>query len=367
MLREMMLFHIGEIEAPGQRVEQARALARFLAESQSGPEFYGKMLESLNREIGRLEDGSFFHDHLAEINSPVYFNRFMDHARRHGLEYLAEADFFDMQHDALPPEIPASPWLKDDIVAREQYRDFLTCRRFRQTLLCHEQVTLDRAPGPERVMNLFVASSARPVSGEPVIGSGAVEMFKGGKGATMSTNHPLTKAAMLQLARTRPGSLHFKELLQASRFELSPELARRNGDIAREDALRLGRFLLKAYASNLVELHAHPSQFALEPGERPMASRLARLQLKNGAMVTTLRHTSLKITDAVGRQLLALLDGSRDREDLLEELSRLVGSGQVVMRREGKDVSDKQEALYLLADELEENLEMIARLALLVA
>jgi methyltransferase-like protein len=114
-------------------------------------------------------------------------------------------------------------------------------------------------------------------------------------------------------------------------------------------------------------LHVHPSQFVLGASERPVASRLARLQLENGTTVTTLRHTSVKVMDAIGRQLLMLLDGSRDREALLEELRGLIESGRVVIQREGGAVNDTGEALKVLADQMEQNLAHIARLALLVA
>jgi methyltransferase-like protein/2-polyprenyl-3-methyl-5-hydroxy-6-metoxy-1,4-benzoquinol methylase len=351
MMREMMLFHVRDIQEPAERTAYARALVKFLAASQSGSDLYGTILTSLDKEVGRLHDGSLFHDHLADFNSPVYFHQFIDHARRHGLEYLAEADFFDMQHDTFSTDVSDTLQRigEDDIVAREQYLDFLTGRRFRQTLLCHEDAAIDRKLSAERIMNLFVASPARPVSEEPVIDSTAVEMFQGNKAATMSTNHPLTKAAMLQLGKIWPWSLHFDDLIGASRAQLSPNLARHNGDIGRDDALRLGEFLLKAYAANLIELHAQPPRFVLEPGKRPTASRLARLQLESDTTVTTLRHTSVQVLDPVGRHLLMLLDGSRDRKGLLAELGRLV------------------ESRTILAEELEQNLINIARLALLVA
>src|SRR5262249_19761246 len=159
---------------------------------------------------------------------------------------------------------------------------------------------------------------------------------------------PLTKAALLQLSSVWPKSLHFTELLQAARSNLSPSLAQRNGDIALDDALRLGDFLLRAYAASLVELHSHPSQFVLEVSARPTASRLARLQLQTADTVTTMRHTSAQVLDSVGRQLLMLLDGTRDREALLKDLSSLLKSGQVVMHREGRAVNDRDEALQIV-------------------
>ncbi len=360
MMREMMLFHVRDIQEPDERISKSRALISSLAQSKSEPELYSMILASMEREMGRLEDGSVYHDHLAETNSPVYFYQFVDHAKRHSLQYLAEADFFDMQPETMRQT-------EDDYIVSEQYMDFLTCRRFRQTLLCHEGVAINRKLNPERIAGLFVASSARPVFEEPAVDSKAVEMFQGSKTATMSTNHPLTKAAISQLGKIWPRSMKFDELLKAARLELGPNVARRNGDVVRDDASTLCEYLLKAYAGNMVELHACPSQFVLEASERPIASKLARLQLESGTAVTTLRHTTVRITGDLGVNLLMLLDGSRDRSALLEELGRLVESGQVIMRREGQEIFDTREALKVLAEELEQNLARIARLALLVA
>jgi len=94
---------------------------------------------------------------------------------------------------------------------------------------------------------------------------------------------------------------------------------------------------------------------------------LMRLQLETSTIVTTLRHTSVRVTDAIGRHLLMLLDGTRDKQALLAELGKLMESGQVVMQREGKEILEAREAMKVLTDELEQNLVKIARLALLVA
>ena len=323
MIREMMLFHVRDVQEPDERIRQSRALISSLAQSKSEPDLYGLILASMGQEIERLEDGSIYHDHLSEINSPVYFHQFIDHAKRHGLQYMAEADFFDMQHDGASETMRQTG---DDHIASEQYMDFLTCRRFRQTLLCHENITLDRKLNPERIAGLFVASPARPVFEEPVIDSKVVEMFQGDKTATMSTNHPLTKAALSQLGKIWPRSLRFDDLLKAARLELGPNAARRNGDIV-HDAGMLGEFLLKAYAGNMVELHACPPQFVLEASERPVASRLARLQLESGTAVTTLRHTTVRVTGDLGINLLMLLDGSRDRNALFRKVGKACGIG----------------------------------------
>jgi hypothetical protein len=62
-----------------------------------------------------------------------------------------------------------------------------------------------------------------------------------------------------------------------------------------------------------------------------------------------------------------LLDGTRDRATLVHDLGALVRSGATTLTRAGKPVSDLQEALQHLADELEANLTTLSRLAMLVA
>ena len=96
--------------------------------------------------------------------------------------------------------------------------------------------------------------------------------------------------------------------------------------------------------------------------ERPKASALARWQLANGAVVTNMRHINVEVEDELGRQLLMLLDGTRNRETLLEELSR-----RPILEENKAPIQDPRRARERLARKLEENLEKVAKLALLVA
>ena len=62
------------------------------------------------------------------------------------------------------------------------------------------------------------------------------------------------------------------------------------------------------------------------PDDHPRTSELARAQLANGVTtVTTLLHTNVRLEDRLGRSLVPLADGSRDREDLFREISMVAG------------------------------------------
>jgi methyltransferase-like protein len=253
-----------------------------------------------------------------------------------------------------------------EVIAREQYLDFLKCRTFRQTLLCRHDVRLDRTLKPERLHGLYVAAAVRPLSPSPDVISSAAELFLGPRGAEIETDRPLVKIAFCHLGAIWPQSVPFADLLTQVRSYLGHDQRRQHTD-PEGDALEIGNALLQAYSAGYVELHVQQSPFVTNVSERPVASALARLQLRHDNVVSTLRHHTLRIEDSLGRHLVMLLDGTRDRAALLKDLGVLVQSGAATLTHEGKLVSDVQEVLTYLASGLEANLTGLARSALLVA
>ena len=81
------------------------------------------------------------------MNEPVYFHEFVAHAGRHRLQFLCEAELVAMAYSGLTLEAKRVLDALDPL-AREQYLDFAKCRRFRQTLLCHEGIAIERQPRP---------------------------------------------------------------------------------------------------------------------------------------------------------------------------------------------------------------------------
>jgi SAM-dependent methyltransferase len=291
--RQMLRWHLREVDDPADRIAKARELLRLVADA-------GQAEAEQALEQG---DAALFHDELAPHHEAVLFADFVAHAGRHGLRFLAEADVFEMDAGALPPGLAA------DTIEREQYLDFFKGRMFRQTLLCDEGAEL-REPSLEIVRDMLVASPAQPA------GEGT---FRGPLGATLTTDHEPVRAALTRLGEAWPAALPVAEL---------------GDDPAVAETLR------RAYAANLVRLHVWAPELTTTPSERPVASALARLQAAEGTRVTTLLHTSVEVGDELGRRLIGLLDGTRDRAALLAELGRP-------------------------ADELERSLEGLGRLGLL--
>lgn len=371
-VREMMLYHTRHIEDPKAQVAEARVLLDFLAQSiqvndSAHADFLNAYLNFVKAYFQQKNDAYVLHDELSEVNEPIYFYQFAERAAGHGLRYLADADFKTMLASNLPGEVAQTlRQLAKDTITLEQYLDFLRGRTFRQSLLCHQAVQLKSGMGLERLANFYVASHAIPESAQPDTHSKTVEKFKASDGTTLSTDHPVTKLALLYLAEIWPKAIPFRTLLDTARARLngarSPE-----ANPAEGDARVLAANLLKGfgYSEDLVELQVYLPRFVLEISERPVASPIARWQAQYDHRVTNLRHERIQL-EGVGRHLLAYLDGSRDHAALQEILMTLALEGRVEIRQDDQPVTEAEQIKRIVVETVKTQLRQLARAALLV-
>jgi len=363
MVREMMLFHARRLSNPSERISQGLALIKFLSESKTEPDLYQDLLRQELERLMQRGEASLYHDELARTNFPVYLFQFVEHAARHGLQYLSEANFFEVQKWVFPATVAKElERLGDNVIEREQYLDFLKCRKFRQTLLCHQDIAIDRAPKPEDLTVFHVAAALSPPTTVCDLNSVREEEFRTPKGTSITVSQPIIKAALLHLSEIWPQSAHFSDLRRVALSRLEKNRPEEN-----EATVILGRVLLEAYGAGVVELHRRASDWAVKVSERPVASPLVRLQIRSQTSVTNLRHVAIQVDGALERQLLTLLDGTRNRAALLSELRELLESSLASMEPNSEILNKTRHALENLSVDLEPNLQQLARLALLVA
>jgi methyltransferase-like protein len=312
MFREMMVFHAGGASQLDPRIHAAREIVQWFMAYQTGLGESG-LLPAQAESIMERQPEFLYHDELGEIYHPVYFQEFLAHAGRFGLQFLYEANYHDMQ----PGKFPAALVAEVDRVTggnrirRDQYFDFLKCRMFRQTLLCHQNIALPEAPVAERVRLLYACSAAKPVSERPDLRPGVAEEFRGGHGSGVTAAHPFTKAVMQLLCQAWPETLSFPALLAAA-TQLTSEDANPEG---------LAGILLATYAAGVIELHAGPAQCVAKVSRFPVASQLARSQARRGRLIATLRHTVIDAQDEKVRLLIDLLDGEHDFDALVRDIA----------------------------------------------
>jgi len=363
-VRRMIHYHVDQLRDPIEKVQQSKALIKLLAESKPEPGLWQTILHQQLKRMNSYSEEAFYHDDLSPTNHPVYFHEFAGHAARHGMQYLCEADMADVLADEFTQEIKAQLETlgSKNILAREQYLDFLKGRSFRQTLICRDSITLDRELKPERVYDLLIAGEVRPSSPTVKLDALSMEDFHGSQGAIIATDQPITKAALLELASQWPARIPFQQLLANARQRLTPhgtqELTDKDPEVA---ALTLGKFMGQCYKIGFIDLHVQSGHFSPHISERPKASALARFLSHDHAHLPTLRHTTLNLEDSVSRHMIRLLDGTRDQPTILRELKDAIASGDIVMKRGQELISDVSEATQLLERQFDRCLSQMAR------
>jgi SAM-dependent methyltransferase len=322
-MRQMMQWHVRGLAEPAERINQARTLVRFLGEAAPPGPLYAAILNETLEHQGKQQDAVLFHDDLAEINEPLLFADFIERASRHKLKFLSEADYCDMT--VWNPESPAGRFLlkfgTENIVAQQQYRDFLIFRRFRQTLLCREEAPVAREPDPELLRSLYVGAGTLPETPDPDVASDKPVRFVSEKDREVTTSHFLLKAAFLGLGEIWPRWVRVSDLLAAARARVSAA----GGPLATlEDESHVLRVLLGCYGADVTQLRSTACPFVTEITERPRASAVARLQARALTRVVSLKHESVQLEDPLVRTFLGLLDGTRDRTAIGREMAAAI-------------------------------------------
>jgi methyltransferase-like protein/predicted O-methyltransferase YrrM len=387
-IRSMLNYHTRQIKQPRARVEKARELISFLVKGINVNDPYGIFLNEYRNMINIYEqfdirkrretdegDNLVLHDELAEVNDAFYFHDFITHAAQHGLQYLTEAEFPRAVFGNLNPETEQTLLnISSDLIALEQYIDFLRNSSFRQTLLCHEDLSIERLLKPDSswLSTLYAASYANPVKDKINVRDNSTIEFRIKDGVVSTTDHPVSKAALLYLSSISPQSVSLTSLLEiALQSVYGKKRTSLDNAIIEHDTQALMESLLKSFSCDmrLVELRVHEPRFVVTAGERPLASKLARWQVQHGHIrVTNMRHEMVDLLQ-LSIILLPHLDGKNDREALLTILLKLVKQGDIELRRDDKKIVEVEgvEARKIMEQELEKNLQWLGRVALLEA
>ena len=362
MIRDLMRYHAMQFDDPAQRVAQGRAILDFLARSvPTESNAYGMLLQSELDGLRHAPDYYILHEHLEDINEPIYFSEFIERAARHGLAYLAEADFSTMLPSNFAPEVADTVLrIAPDVIRQEQFMDFLRNRTFRQTLLVREDRRIDRMLTPERVMGLWISACLRPVTPAPNLAMEAEEDFEAPNGGQLRTRNAVTRVAVRVLAGRWPAAVAFTDLLRDAMAQL-PEQCRQATPEGLSVAEALASDLLQCQAAGLLELHSGPSPFVTRAGRKPLVSPLARLQIRQQLpQVTTLRHEMIGVDANLGR-MLQLLDGTRDVEEICAVVTTWALADPATRSRSRKELAGP------VRQRVDQALASIARSALLIA
>lgn len=323
ILRDLTVFQTRNIDDPSAKVREARKIAEFIVAAMP-PDTLERHLFARLLSLYRDSDALVRFDLLSEENDPVYFLDFIESAHACGLQFVAESSAYAPDTSALPDVVRG--WLEGmpERLVREQYLDFVACRGFRQSILCLSGRPVPGEPSPHNLATVHLRSSLKPLTSLERLDDGLPVMFRNAFGVERSCTESTLKAAFAELGEAFPHAMRYDALRE--------RICQRLGDAERLDPAsesKLVRMLLSD-GIGVVEMHSEPPRFATEIAPKPRASLVARLQAEQDVPITLISASAVMAPDRSLRDLLTLLDGSRDRAQLLAAWQERVGSERTV-------------------------------------
>lgn len=361
-LRDMMLYHTRAFTDPKAKVGQARALLKFLVDSvPKENNAFGVFLAGELELLAKQPDNYLRHDILEEVNTPFYFHEFIERASRHRLQYLSEASIATMLADNFPATVQTTlGQVTKNIIAQEQYMDFLRNRPFRQTLLCRTGVNLQRNL-TAGLLRQFAFQNRFKTDLTPIDYSPLVPVtFSATNGQQLTTSDPLVKGLFSVFAESPARILTFDNLLSQARARARAQvgaLLASRSEVEEETVLAN---LMKLFGTGFVDICVEPIGISLKVPHKPEASPLMRYQALNSRFVTNRVHVGLP-GDIFGRYLINVCDGTRTVEEIVEAMIGLIQGGKMQITGDGVVLTEAAALRQLVAPRVDQILQNLAR------
>lgn len=325
MLRDMMLFRTQGCEDPVKQVEEGIEFLRFVYEARPENDEFRPFLETQWNRMDKRGAAAIRHDEMSETYHPVHFIEFVEHAQKHGLQYVCESTLPPPPDPAYRAEIQQTleRAAGGDFLRKEQLLDFLRVRMYRETLLCRAECAVRRDFPAESFHRLLFASRAIPVEGE----APGATAFVLPDGIKMESSHPGVTTLLTELGNAWPHAL--------SAEDLGAKLAGTGLALDRQGIAVLVRLAI----ARMIEFRAWKAPLAPAISDRPKASAVSRQQARAGANATSLLHLIIALEDEKLRTLLKLLDGTRTRGELLEAMGAELKEASLSELERGFEVS----------------------------
>nr|WP_253308398.1 class I SAM-dependent methyltransferase [Rickettsia endosymbiont of Ceutorhynchus assimilis] len=347
-IREMMMFHSEIFQNNNDKLQQAKLLLSFINESlDKSPSSYSKFLQDEAKILALYDDSYLLHEYLGEENTGFYFYQFMDMARKHQLNYLGDTSPSSMFTGNLPIKAAEQLQTINDIVRTEQYMDFITNRKFRSTLLCHNEAAINRNIEFNKLKGFYTTFNVRPVTNRNDIDlSNAQEnisfYYENLPEPFISTASPVMKAILYVYSENIGNPMSLERVAEAAfkklgKFQLTDFLA------------ALEANFIKLIFQGFVKIYAEKPNAIASITAKPKVSELMRYQVKHANFNNANKLISVtnRLNNMIGIQIqekciLELLDGTNSLENIEEKiLKKFISKELTALDEKAQPVTDE--------------------------
>ena len=363
-VRDMMLYHTSRFADAPTKANQARQLLKFVGDAMkanSNP--MAALLEQEFKLLSPHPDSYLLHDHMEENNFPFYFHELMERAGGKGLQYLADASLETMYSGNLPPEFAEVLATSNDLVRTEQYMDYISNRRFRNTLLCHKDRILSRNLQPDMLRDGLVRSYFTYPEGfaQHDITSRAQLQFKSPNNMTLTSDDTVNQAMLQVLMEHKTMPVRVADITAQVRAKLT------NVKYAGEEQAlesRICSWLMRYVFIGAIGYLVQNFPCATSVSKKPAISKLARLQAAKQNWVSGKRQESLTL-EAFDNVLIPFVDGTNDADALLKLILPHFASNQLTLNENGVPITDESVLKEKLVPVIANKLQRYAEIGLL--
>jgi methyltransferase-like protein len=362
LFRDLMRYDARVARTPGEVIARARMALDFMHQCFGSTNDYDQFTQAHLAPLLKLNDAFLWHDFLSSVSHPVYFQEFMQQLGASGLQLLGDAQFGIRPSDVLDAESERQlAQLTPDPIMQEQLRDVVRNRALRQALVVQADVRLATTIHSEQLQGLRLLAPLTP-EGPVNLTPGEITNFLTPAGIRVGSPLPLAKAALAHLGSIWPASISIADLQSAAADRIRQARLPAPSD---EELHRMADNMVQCIAGQVVQLQHGEDQFVTTLSDRPVASPMVRWQASRGEFVTNRRHEAIHL-DLFSRFVAELLDGTRDRQALLEAALAAVADGRLVVI-DGQSQQPLADSRQRIEVALPQTLERFAQLATLIA
>lgn len=349
-IREMMLYHIQNFDTFEKKAQQARCLLKFLVDGLEGQNTpYANFLRSEIEVLARQPDSYLMHDHLEEVNHPVYFHDFMADAHKNQLSYLADTDLAQMYPGNLQPKFAEQILQINDIVRTNQYMDFVRNQRFRSTLLVKNTVKINRNLSNKDLSEFYLRFNGQIQGTESDMGQFGKEVKFIGAHITLSLTDVLAKLCIYTLATKFNNPVTTKELALKV-VKLYPKY-----NLKQVKESLQGLNLVRLCLGGLILLSCFKPKHAVKLNPLPRATEYSRSQIKSKNYATNSYHEPIGL-NLVEKSVLQSCNGKNSFEQIIKNLVQDILDNKVQIFQEDGQIINNIEEVNKRAKPLCENI-----------
>ena len=343
-IRDMMMFHATGFTDNASKLQQAKLFLDFVNDSLEGVDTtYSKFLRDETKSLKSLNDSHIIHEYLGEENTAFSFYEFASMAKAHNLNYVGDSILSSMFIGNLPPKAAEKLQAVNDIIKTEQYIDFISNRRFRRSILCHDSVALNRTITADKLQQFYTTLNVYPaVSEDKVDLNNQLESlnfnYNNNEKFALSTTSPAMKAILYVYSENLGNPLTLEAVASLAEKKLH------KGNI---EAIKteLGQTITKMLLEGYVQIFATKPVSIYEITEKPLVSSLAIYQAKNFGKPNVFVTNSINnpmLIQLHEQYIVALLDGEHTIDNVKSELLKKFNEGVLVVSNENGTITDEK-------------------------